>query len=90
MGFEALDIEPNLICIDQSGQRIRHEGSDRRMRDHCVVMQVDRMDTIAAVHEFRVRVVVATDVAARGVDLSAVNLVSLSPPADNALPTSRN
>lgn len=38
-------------------------------------MQVDRMDTIAAVHGFRVRVVVATDVAARGLDLSAVNLV---------------
>lgn len=33
------------------------------------------MDTIAAVHGFRVRVVVATDVAARGLDLSAVNLV---------------
>lgn len=41
-------------------------------------MQVDRMDAIAAVHEFRVRVVVATDVAARGLDLANVNLVSFS------------
>lgn len=51
-----------------------------------MVMQVDRMDTIAAVHDFRVRVVVATDVAARGLDLSAVNLVRFSSPADNATP----
>lgn len=38
--------------------------------------QVDRMDAIAAVHDFRVRVVVATDLAARGLDLANVNLVA--------------
>ena len=39
------------------------------------VSQVDRMDSIASVHEFRVRVAVATDLAARGLDLASVNLV---------------
>ena len=39
--------------------------------------QVDRMDAIAAVHDFRVRVVVATDLASRGLDLASVNLVGL-------------
>lgn len=42
------------------------------------MLQVDRMDAIAAVHDFRVRVVVATDLAARGLDLANVNLVSHS------------
>lgn len=37
--------------------------------------QVDRMDAIAAVHDFKVRVVVATDLASRGLDLANVNLV---------------
>ena len=41
------------------------------------VPQVDRMDSIASVHEFRVRIVVATDLAARGLDLASVNLVRL-------------
>jgi Helicase conserved C-terminal domain len=38
-------------------------------------LQVDRMDAIAAVHDFKVRVVVATDLASRGLDLANVNLV---------------
>ena len=39
------------------------------------IPQVDRMDAIAAVHAFKVRVVVATDLASRGLDLANVNLV---------------
>ena len=61
--------------------RCRHVSKSLRQDSQCSSeveghrLQVDRMDTIAAVHGFRVRVVVATDVAARGLDLSAVNLV---------------
>lgn len=43
------------------------------------VGQVDRMDTIAAVHDFRVRVIVATDLASRGLDMANVNLVRRVP-----------
>lgn len=39
--------------------------------------QVERMDSVAAVRRFKFRIVVATDLAARGLDLPAVNLVRL-------------
>ena len=39
--------------------------------------QVERMDALDAVREFRLRVVVATDLIARGVDLGAPLLGSL-------------
>ncbi|KAK9828374.1 hypothetical protein WJX81_000707 [Elliptochloris bilobata] len=38
--------------------------------------QVERMDALDAVREFRLRVIVATDLIARGVDLERVNLVA--------------
>jgi excinuclease UvrABC helicase subunit UvrB len=37
--------------------------------------QVERMDSVGAVRSFKFRIVVATDLAARGLDLPAVNLV---------------
>jgi superfamily II DNA/RNA helicase len=47
--------------------------------------QVERMAAMDALRGFRLRVVVATDVMARGVDLERVNLVALvEPPTDAA------
>lgn len=47
--------------------------------------QVERMDSVGAVRSFKFRIVVATDLAARGLDLPAVNLVvNLDLPYDGA------